>query len=367
LVLGVVGAIGGLALADRHTGGLGPYVHDRWTEFVSDSGAADSSGSRFAAVGLNGRLAQWKVAAAAFRENPVLGLGAQNYEIYYNEHRTAPFDVRQPHSQPLQLLAELGLPGLLLWLAFVILTLVRAGMLRFRSSDRAAQAVIVAVMTAVISWFIHSSADWLWQLVAVSLPALMLLGGLVGASDYTEPSRSDASEPATGAEASRSRRWARLIRPAAIVLAVLVIVSAALPYLSDRFSNSAGAATHSNPRTALARAKTAALLDPTSTAPYGVRAGVHEAAAESSPEGSPTRVKELALAANAWVGATQVEPQGWLYYYNAAKAFVAARDEAVAAGAPSAPELDANARRYLAEAHRLNPLSPQIAALEKQL
>jgi len=61
----------------------------------------------------------WKVAAKAGAENPALGLGAQNFEYYWYEHRTMATDVRQPHSQPLQLFSELGVPGLVLWVAFV--------------------------------------------------------------------------------------------------------------------------------------------------------------------------------------------------------------------------------------------------------
>ena len=83
-------------------------------------------------------------AANAFGENPSLGLGAQNFEIYYYQHRTVLAETNEAHSLPMQLLAELGLPGLLLWLAFFGLTLVRAGVLRFRSSDRAAHAVTAA-------------------------------------------------------------------------------------------------------------------------------------------------------------------------------------------------------------------------------
>ena len=72
----------------------------------------------------------------------------------------------------------------------------------------------------------------------------------------------------------------------------------------------------------------------------------------------------------AWEEATQVEPHGWLYHYQAAQAYLAARDAAAAAGgiqAASVQDLDAQARVDLAEARRLNPLSLAVAALEKAL
>ena len=375
VVLTVASVVAGVVYADQRTGGLAEYVQQRWHEFVSDTGSTTESSSRFTAVGLNGRLTQWKVAAQAFEQHPVLGLGAQNFEIYFDQHRTTLLDIKQAHSLIMQLLSELGLPGLLLWLAFIALTLVRAGRLRFRAHGRTSQAVIAAMMTAVISWFVHSSADWLWHMTAVTLPAMMLLGGLVGASaDQMRPDGASATdEPAADRPAAsagggpRRRRLRRLIRPALVVAVVLVVVSAGLPYLSSRFSDSGTGAIAASPQTALARANTAAALDPTSTAPFAVRAAVHEAAAARAPDASATRVEQLTLAARDWVGATAVEPAGWLYYYNAAAAFLAARDAARTAAVASAEELDRNARTYLSKARALNPLSPELDALEKKL
>jgi hypothetical protein len=266
----------------------------------------------------------------------------------------------------------------------VLLTLVRAGKLRFHAHGRATQAVVAAMMTAVISWFIHSSADWLWHLTAVTLPAMMLLGGLVGVSEGQVQSGGAPVEvlPSAGSDAqsgagpspsappaadARRFRLLRLGRPALAVGAVLVIVSIGLPYLSMRYSDSASGAISTDPRAALARANTAAAIDPTSVAPFAVRAAVHEAAAARAQEASPARVEQLTLAAEDWVGAIGVEPAGWLYNYNAAAAFLAARDAARTAGVAYAEELDRSARAYLSRARALNPLSPQIAALEKNL
>jgi hypothetical protein len=251
-------------------------------------------------------------------------------------------------------------------------------MLRFGAAGRRAgrtnNALLAAMMTAVLSWFIHSSADWLWQLAAVTVPAMMLLGGLAGV-DATHlvyqrrPSRPPAMEtvdehsvqPGAGA-GRRPFRLAALVRPVLAVLAVLAIVSAGLPYLSSRFAESASAAISANPASALARANTAASLDPTSTAPYAIRAGVHAAAAAKAPEGSSGRALELMLAAQAWDGATQVEPDGWLYHSRAAQVYRAAADAARVAGgaqAAAAQELDAKFRFHVSEARRLNPMQTE--------
>ncbi|MBN1461766.1 MAG: O-antigen ligase family protein [Armatimonadetes bacterium] len=353
VVLALAGLAAGLVYTDHRTGGLGDHLSDRWKAFTSDQNTGSVSESRFTSLGLSGRPTHWKVAAKAFEEHPLLGVGAQNFEVYWCRHRSVPVDVRQPHSLSMRLLAELGLPGLILWVTFVLLALVRAAVLRFRTRARADQAVLAAMITAALSWFIHSSADWLWQLAAVSLPAMMLFGGLVAAGGSAAPQPA-ASRPAW-------RRWTT--RPILAVLALAVLVSAALPYLSLRYCDTAAGAR--DVETMLARTNTAASLDPTSVQPFAVRANAYKTAADQAPEGSPARTEHYRLAAEAWVDATEREPDGWLYHFKAGEMFLAARDAAIASGAATAEELGRAARSSLDEARRLNPLSRQIDALEK--
>jgi hypothetical protein len=383
IILVFAGMAGGLIYADQQTGGLGEYLGERWGEFSGEGmGVEDaaSTGSRLTAVGLNGRVSQWRVAALAFADNPLLGIGAQNYEVYYYQHRTTLLEVRQPHSQPVQLLAELGLPGVCLWLLFVVLTLVRAVTLRFRSSNWAEQATMAAIITAAISWFIHSSADWLWQLAAVSLPAAMLFGGMIGAGppqDRRAPVLFSGLAGASGPRGRRAkarngegtpRRRARIAprvsRALMILLGLLVGASAMFPYLSLTYSDLAAGS--GDLMTMTAESKTAATLDPTSIMPYSVRASAHSLTAMRAPEGSLERVEQFRLAAAAWVDATEVEPGVWLYYYQAAETYLRARDAALALGSEvTVEEMTQLARTYLNEADHLNPLSPQVDALGK--
>ena len=376
IVLAVGGAVGGLVYADHRTGGLDHYLGDRWAELTNDGGAGAQATSRFGAFGLNGRVRQYRVAAQAFEENPLLGVGAQNYEVYYYLHRRDVVEVKQPHSQLMQLLAELGLPGLLLWLAFFFVTVVRAAVIRFRSPSRMTQALLAAMITAALSWFVHSSADWLWQLAAVSLPAMMLMGGLV-AADLALPARptsadvpspaADAGRPGSGDsdQAVRPRRRLRLVRPLLAVLTLAVLVSAALPYLSIRYSRFASVA--ADLPTVVSRTRIAADLDPTTVLPFATLANAHKMAAQRAPADSPERALQLKLAAEAWVDATKRDPAVWLNYYQAADLYVQARDAARVTGATLSEEMDQLARTYLEQASRLNPLSPQVQGLLKKL
>jgi len=147
-------------------------------------------------------------------------------------------------------------------------------------------------------------------------------------------------------------------------LALAVIVSAALPYLSLRYTEMAAGSPDLGLMTD--RAATAAALDPTSVTPFAIRAGAHRATAAQADPGSPEQVEQIALAATAWVEATQREPGGWLYHYLAAEAYLAARNAALTAGTFSKAEEFADAARsHLDQAGRLNPLSPQVKNLEK--
>jgi hypothetical protein len=371
IVLTIFGAVGGIVYADISTGGLDGYLSDRWEEFTSDTVGDAGGGSRFAAVGLNGRLTMWKVAANAFAEEPALGVGAQNFEQYFYLHRTTQMEVRQPHSQPMQLLAELGSPGLALYLLFVGLALVRALVRRFRSSQFTRQAVVAAVVVAVISWFIHSSADWMWQLAGVSLPAMLLLGALVAVDPAKKtPTATGAPEDVSDPPARIPKR-SHVSRAIAGLLAVIVIASAAFPYVSSRFSDMAEGAEDGD--TVNAWTETAAMLDPTSVKPFSVRANAYVLAAQQAPAASAERLVQLQLAADAWINATEVEPSGWSYYYESARTLLEARDAALLASSgfdselvAKAQELEEQARTLLEKAKRLNPLSSYVKDLEEE-
>jgi O-antigen ligase len=459
----------GLFYADTRTGGLGHYLSDRWHEFASDTAGRTSASTRFTGFGLTGRLTQWKVAEKAFEEHPVLGIGAQNFELYNYRYRTVPMAVRNPHSQPMQFLAELGIPGLALYLIFTLGILARALVLRFRggagrngpgvppdrvshrealsqpaSRDRsrnAAQspdaallsrrsagnrgdpAVIGAMMTAALSWFIHSSADWMWQLAAVTLPAMMLFAGLLAAGrpgwhrtqalSGTTAGPNRAAEPpgiidqlgapmptiattavapsagddnvqrailgptslrraeirATQAKKRRlsHSRWVRHVaRWVAVALAVATIASAAFPYLSLRYSSMASVS--SDVTLVDSWSHLAAWLDPTAVHPFAARANAYTLAAGRSPEGSRERAIDLKLASDAWVDAARRFPEVWLNNYMAAQALLAARDAATAAGlSTDARVFVESAKLFLEEAGRLNPLSEQVTALRARL
>ncbi len=117
------------------------------------------------------RYAYWRVALHAFDAEPIRGVGAGGWSVYWLQHRGSNGFAQDAHSLPLQTMAELGLIGL----GLLITLFVGAGLTARRalSLDRAAAAAPIAVLVA---WFAHSLIDWDWQMPAVSLIAFAMAG-----------------------------------------------------------------------------------------------------------------------------------------------------------------------------------------------
>ncbi len=89
---------------------------------------------------LKGRLFLWQTALDIFRQNPVLGCGIGNFQNAMLQYETLHPDlapvVENAHNQFLQILAEMGLAGALLFLLLLCMILAPAIKLLFRADDR---------------------------------------------------------------------------------------------------------------------------------------------------------------------------------------------------------------------------------------
>jgi O-antigen ligase len=152
------------------------------------------TGSEVSASGEGtGRADIWRVGSEVLRDNPVAGVGLGNYVAvvpsYLDEsplvRRTDLIlvDTKVAHSTPLHVAVELGVIGLLAFLAVVVLALaaaaratrllVREGMAREATVVRASVAALIAVLAALafISGQFERSLWILVGLAAASLPA----------------------------------------------------------------------------------------------------------------------------------------------------------------------------------------------------
>lgn len=131
------------------------------------------------------RYAYWRVALRAFGDEPLRGVGAGGWAVYWLALRPFGEGAQDAHSLPLQTAAELGLVGLALLAAFL------GGVaLAARAAHREAAALAAGPIAGFVVWVAHSPLDWDWEMPAVTLIALVLAAALLALADAqlgTEP------------------------------------------------------------------------------------------------------------------------------------------------------------------------------------
>jgi O-Antigen ligase len=128
------------------------------------------------------RYAYWRVALHAFADEPLRGVGAGGWAVYWLRLRPINEGAQDAHSLPIQTAAELGLVGLALLAAFL------AGIgLAARDAYRAAPAQAAGPIAGFVVYVAHAPLDWDWQMPAVTLVALVLAGALLALGESPAP------------------------------------------------------------------------------------------------------------------------------------------------------------------------------------
>ena len=265
----VVVCLAGIGAAVRAVGNPVTFVRDKTDEFTALQNT-DSGATRLGSVG-GQRSDLWRVALKEFSGHPLAGVGEGGYPVGYYIHRRTDRNVIAAHSLPFGTLAELGIVGVLLLLAFVggcVITIAQ----RVRSATLGDRRRVAALASVAAVFLGQAIVDWFWTipgLTGLTVVALALALVLVG------------GETRAPAPAGRARR----LLPA-VVCAILALVVAA-QVLADREVHRARAATSQDQR--LARARTAADLDPFASAPRYIQAGALEA------QGRPASARRVLL------------------------------------------------------------------------
>lgn len=193
-------------------------AQQKWEAFKTNDTTGEAQ-SRYLSVSGTGRFTLWEVAWEDFVSHPVLGIGTQNWEGTYYELReqTSGF-ARQPHSLPLEMLSERGAVGGALFFGFLGVCVASGLWRRFTKFHAEGKGQAGALVAAVAYWFVHSNAEWFWQIPAATMPAIVFLALLV-APWGAEP------EPA-------SLRWP--LRVGGVGLAALALLVFAPLFIADR-------------------------------------------------------------------------------------------------------------------------------------
>jgi O-antigen ligase/polysaccharide polymerase Wzy-like membrane protein len=159
--------------------------------------------SRFVTLGSN-RYAFWSVALHAFSAQPLHGVGAGSWQVWWLRYRPFAGFARDAHSLPLQTAAELGLIGLALLLAFFS-GVVRSARAALRFEPRRA----AGPLAGFVVYAAHAPLDWDWQMPAVTLVGLVLAGSLLALAVAPSPRRDPAQPARTGGTRRKKLRNAR--------------------------------------------------------------------------------------------------------------------------------------------------------------
>ena len=269
---------------------------------------------RLLSVSGNGRSDYWRVAWDMTRDNPLLGAGAGSFEAHWLRDRPVSFHARDAHNLYLETLAELGPLGVALLLGTLALPL-----FALRQSRRFPLGA--AAGGAFAAYLLHAGVDWHWEVPAVTVPALFCGAALLA---WRRP---DAPGLLTG-----RRRYA------ALALAAPIVAIALVAHVGNRaVAASIAAMDRGEPGPALSHALRAATWAPWSHEPWQLR-GEAELALEDDVAARTSLLRALEL-----------DPESWSSWYDLA---LVTRGEQRA--------------RALAEAERLNPLSPEVDELRTE-
>ena len=267
---------------------------------------------RLVSLSGNGRSEYWRVAWKEVASHPFLGGGAGSYERFWHRERRTTYESRNAHNLYLETLAELGPIGLALLAAALGVPFVAL----LRARGRPATTAAIAAYTAFL---VHAAVDWDWQILTVSLAALACAAAVL------------VSARAEGAAATVSGRR----RTVALVLLVPLAAFAIVAEVGNSaLARSVSAANREQPTLAERLARRAHRWAPWSAQPWQ-RLGEAQLAAG-----------DLGGARRSFDHGVELDRTDWSLWYDLAEASTGPARAAA-----------------LAQTSRLNPLSPEVAAL----
>ncbi len=307
----VVGILAAVALV-AWGGGPGALADRAYDAFVGPPVLGkDDLNARLLSASGNSRADYWGVALRTTKAEPLLGSGAGTFDLRWYRDRPGHGNVRDAHNIYLEVLSELGPVGLLL-----LVTALAAPLAALRLSR---DPIAAAGGGAYAAYLAHAGLDWDWELPAVTLAALACAASIIASTR-------------TGA-----RPLGRRTRAAALVVLGLVAVVGAGGYLGARaLETSASAFDGGAYREARDAGEDARRLAPWSGYALLALGEAHLA------------LGERVSARRTFRDATAKEPNDWYAWYELALA---------SDGRPRA--------NAVARAKALNPLSPEVAELDR--
>lgn len=204
----------------------GPHaLSDAWHSFKSPSmnvAPSQRAGEgRLLALSGEGRYQYWVSALHAFEGHPLAGIGAGTFQFWWAAHGSIYSYVVNAHSLYFETLAETGAIGLALLL--VLLGTALLGTLKgARRAAPAARSRQAAIAASLIAFLLAGAVDWVWQIPALPVAALLLAAA--GMARGPTGRRLASEEIALHEDTPRHALAAKLAWVALAVLGVAAIV-----------------------------------------------------------------------------------------------------------------------------------------------
>lgn len=147
-------------------------------EFREGGGPGEGSGRLTSASGED-RYQFWKAAVDENATAPLIGTGAGTFEFWWTQHGEGRETVHDAHSLYLQTLGELGIVGLALLLAFLVVVFTSGGLGLATAADPAERTRLAGAIAAFAVFAMTAAVDWMWQVPVVPVAALLLATGLL--------------------------------------------------------------------------------------------------------------------------------------------------------------------------------------------
>ncbi len=289
-----------------------------WAAFAAPppAGGGDLNQRLFSFSG-SGRVEQWAVALDAWHSEPLVGVGAGGFERYWLQNREVAGKIRDAHSLYLEQLAEIGPLGL-------VLLILALGVPVYAAFKARRHPLVPAAFGAYVAYLVHAGVDWDWEMPAVTLTALF-----IGASIVVAARKPEDEEKTTSPRLRYSLLGGTLLL---ITVAFVGLVG------SMALAQSADVARAADWEESERKARRAATWAPWSPEPWQ-RIGESQLARG-----------ELGNARASFRKAIAKDEGDWSLWLDLARA------------SEGRAQLDA-----LAQATRLNPLSPEVAQLRQEL
>ncbi|MGO9904538.1 MAG: O-antigen ligase family protein [Solirubrobacteraceae bacterium] len=276
-----VAVVLGAAASSR---GLTGEASHAWHTLTSSSLSAQpgNTAARLGSLG-NSRSIYWHEGLQVGEHAPLAGVGAGGFDTARTRYTTNSTVFAHAHSYLIETFADLGLIGLAVSLALLVLwaracrrTLAPATGVERSSPERIG---LITLLSVVVIFGVSSLIDWTWFVPGVAVPALAAAGWLAGRGPIAGRSAQEAPARTDRTVGARALTPGRLAGATGIGVALLVAGFFVWQPLhsADSFGSAISAMGRGDAAAALADARSAADSDPVSVDPLWEQSAIYSA------------------------------------------------------------------------------------------